>query len=138
MFRDLLGWTLRSLGFRGPLVLCADDDDSVRSLCVAALTRGGFDVDVASNGREALDKLKARTYDAVLLDLWMPNLHGTTVLSIIQKDQPALLERLIVITGAPDAVVEDVEGKVWKILRKPLAIETLIAAVRERTAWEEA
>jgi DNA-binding NtrC family response regulator len=134
MFRDWLGQLLRGLGFRGPLILCADDDDSVRALCVAALTRGGFDVDVASDGREALDKLKERAYDAVLLDLWMPHLHGSTVLSIVQREQPQLLDRMIVITGAPEAVLQDVKGKVAGVLRKPLAMESLVSAVRERTA----
>lgn len=113
-----------------PVVLCVDDDESVRLLCTATLTRAGFEVEQASNGSEALARLRARRYDAVLLDFVMPGLHGATVLSVLQRDQPEVLSRVIVISAAPEAALTDAYGLVGAVLRKPIKLDTLVDVVR--------
>jgi DNA-binding NtrC family response regulator len=113
-----------------PLVLCADDDDSVRALCASTLARAGYSVDTASNGREALEKIDKNDYAAVLLDLGMPYIHGATVLSVIGKTKPAMLRRTAVITGAPDAAIDPLYGTVGAVLRKPLSLESIATVVR--------
>ena len=100
-------------------VLVADDDDCVRTLCVTALRREGYHVDSATNGREALQKL----------DLSMPFVHGSPLLSIITQTKPLMARRVMVMTGAPDAAVEPLIGVAGAILRKPLDIETLCRVV---------
>lgn len=110
-------------------VLVADDDDCVRTLCVTALRREGYHVDSATNGREALQKLDLHDYHAVLLDLSMPFVHGSTLLSIITQTKPLMARRVMVMTGAPDAAVEPLIGVAGAILRKPLDIETLCRLV---------
>jgi CheY-like chemotaxis protein len=123
----------RTLGLKDhtvPVVLCADDDDDVRALCSAALAGVGFEIDLATNGREALEKLRNRRYSAVLLDLSMPYLHGATVLAVLRQSQPDVLGRLIIITAAPDAALVDLQG-VSAILRKPFGMERLIGAVQD-------
>lgn len=126
LFRKVLPWK------RGKqqVVLCADDDESVRRLCTAALVRAGFDVEQASNGREALARLRARRYDAVLLDFVMPGVHGATVLAVLRRDQPEMLSRVIVISAAPDAALTDAYGVVGAVLRKPVKLDALVDVVR--------
>jgi two-component system, OmpR family, alkaline phosphatase synthesis response regulator PhoP len=119
-----------------PRVLCADDDESTRVLCAAALTRSGFEVDMAANGREAIDQIEKVRYSAVLLDLGMPHIHGTTVLSMIRKTQPDLLQRVVVITGAADAALLGTDD-VRAILRKPFGTERLLAAVHDCCGLDE-
>jgi DNA-binding NtrC family response regulator len=106
-------------------VLVADDDDCVRTLCVTALRREGYLVESVVDGREALKKLDHGEYHAVVLDLGMPHVHGATVLSVIAKTRPEMLRRIIVLTGAPDAVIEPIMGLVSGILRKPADLDTL-------------
>jgi DNA-binding response OmpR family regulator len=113
-----------------PVVLCAEDDENVRTLYVKALTRAGFVTEIATNGRDALEKIEKYYYSAVLLDLGMPYLHGATVLALLQKKNPDLLQRLIIVTGASDAMLADVHAKVSSVLRKPVNMDELVAAVR--------
>lgn len=121
---------------QAPRVLCADDDDAVRTLCATALTRSGFEVDMASNGRDALDKLERCRYSAILLDLGLPHVHGATVLSVLRRSNPELLQRVVVITGASDAALIGTED-VRTILKKPFATETLLEAVHDCCGFDE-
>lgn len=112
-----------------PRVLCADDDPAVRELCSVALTKAGFVTEVAANGREALEKIQDNEYAAILLDLSMPSVHGATVLSLVQREKPEILRRIIVVTGMPDAVVDSLHQQVAAILRKPVSLDALLAEV---------
>jgi DNA-binding response OmpR family regulator len=113
----------------GPKVLCADDDPDVRELCAVGLARAGFVTETAANGREVLEKVHDSSYAVILLDLAMPSVHGATVLSVLKRERPEILRRIIVVTGMPDAVVDGVQASVGAVLRKPVAIETLVAEV---------
>jgi DNA-binding response OmpR family regulator len=124
---------LREGGSKPP-VLCLDDDPAVLALCKAALTRAGFEVDCVPNGWDALKRLGDRRYAAVLLDLFLPSLHGRTVLSLIQQSHPDMIPHLIVMTGLSDGAIDDLYGKVGGILRKPLKIDAMVDFVREVAA----
>ena len=63
-------------------VLVVDDDGDVRALVVELLTRSGYDVSEAPNGREALKLLYEQRPDLVLLDISMPELDGWATLGI--------------------------------------------------------
>jgi DNA-binding NtrC family response regulator len=131
-FRDILRRVRKTLvKLSAPYVLCADDDDAVRALCVVALRRAGYAVDEAADGREAREKLKHNKYAAVLLDLSMPYLHGATLLSILQREEPDMLRRVIVVTGMAEAAIVDVQPLVASVLRKPLTIEAVVGAVSD-------
>jgi len=110
-------------------VLVADDDPHIRTLCVTALRREGYLVDSATDGREALTRIEAGDYHAVLLDLGMPYVHGATLLSIISQTKPEMLRRVLVMTGAPDGAVDPLIGVAGAILRKPVEIDLLTRAV---------
>ncbi len=112
-------------------VLVADDDDCVRTLCVTALRREGYHVESVSDGREALKRLDSADYHAVILDLGMPHVHGATVLSVITQTKPEMLRRIIVLTGAPEAVIEPIIGLVGGVLRKPAELEMLTRYVEQ-------
>jgi DNA-binding response OmpR family regulator len=117
-----------------PRVLCADDDPAIRDLCSIALTKAGFVTDLAVDGRETLEKLQDNEYAAVLLDLSMPSVHGATVLSLVQREKPEILRRIIVVTGMPDAVVDGVRHQVAAVLRKPVSLEDLLVEVKNCTS----
>jgi len=114
-----------------PRVLCADDDPNVLELCAVALAKAGFAPDRATNGREVLEKLQDGKYDAILLDLAMPSVHGATIVSVLQRERSELLRRIIVVTGMPDAVVDGVRVPVAAVLRKPVSIDALLSEVNQ-------
>jgi DNA-binding NtrC family response regulator len=119
------------------VVLCVDDDSDIRAFCAAALSRHGFEIDEATNGRDALEKVKKNDYAAVLLDLSMPGLHGSTVLSVLQQQQPEVLNRVVVVTGVPDEAIADLYGSVHALLRKPINLRILVDIVKRCAAARE-
>jgi DNA-binding NtrC family response regulator len=129
---SITGKLRRFLGVQSePRVLVAEDDESVRVLCAAALSRAGYAVVQAADGREALQKLEeGGDFVAVLLDLGMPYVHGSTVINVIERRRPDLLRRLIVMTGVHEAAVDPFFGRVGAVMRKPLTVEQIQAVVR--------
>jgi DNA-binding NtrC family response regulator len=109
--------------------LVADDDDCIRVLCTVTLRREGYEVDSAADGREALASIEANDYHAILLDLGMPYVHGSTLLSIIQQTKPEMVRRVLVMTGAHEGAIEPLVGVVGAIIRKPIEIDRLARIV---------
>lgn len=80
--------------------LVADDSESVRNLVIRALESEGIDCDTASDGTEAMELCAQNTYDIVISDLRMPNVHGHELLSrLIESDYSG---QLVAITGIQD------------------------------------
>ncbi len=81
-------------------ILVVEDDPDIRSIIHLSLdTIGGFDVETASNGVEALDRLDAFTPDLILLDVMMPEMDGPTTLLELRK-RPALTATPVVFLTA--------------------------------------
>jgi DNA-binding response OmpR family regulator len=114
---------------RSRQVLVVDDDRSMRGLFSTLLTKKGFDVDTAADGRMAFDQLRRNTYSVILLDLMMPDVNGFELLERLERDSPTLLPRVIVMTGANQRAVETLKTrKIWGLIRKPFDIDNLVKA----------
>lgn len=86
----------------GPRVLVIDDDASMCLLAVSALTSKGFVAHAAGSGREGLAALATETFDAVILDLRMPDMEGFEVCAAL-RDIPGCAELpVIVVSGRND------------------------------------
>jgi CheY-like chemotaxis protein len=83
----------------GLRALIADDEAAVRTLLQRMLTRRGFVVDVAADGREAAQQLERNQYDVVLCDVQMPNLGGIALYENLRRHQPEVLDRFVFISG---------------------------------------
>lgn len=115
-----------------PLVLVADDNEATCTL-ITALLQNDFAVDIASDGQEAIEKLKRRQYAAVLLDLLMPIADGYAVLDHLQHDSPGMLSRVLVVTASlSPREMNRVRGyPVCAVIAKPFEVEALQIAVRQ-------
>lgn len=71
-------------------VLVVDDIELNRSMLSRRLERRGFEVELAEGGQEALEMIRERTYDIVLLDIMMPEVSGYDVLEEVRKDKTPL------------------------------------------------
>ncbi len=69
-------------------VLVVDDDKAMRDACFQILSRMGFEIDLAADGRRALNLLGKESYDLVFLDLVMPDQNGIEVLKQIKNPGP--------------------------------------------------
>lgn len=84
---------------RGRTVLVVDDEAEIAELLREVLEREGYAVDLAASGNEALERLETGTYDLIVSDLKMPDLDGPGLYRRLAERGPALLERLVFITG---------------------------------------
>jgi CheY-like chemotaxis protein len=113
----------------GSAVLVVDDDQALRGLFTTLLSRNGFNVDCANDGRAAYDQLNRHTYSVILLDLMMPEVNGFELLERLQRDSPGLLERVIVMTGASQRSIENLDtSRIWGLIRKPFDIDNLVSS----------
>jgi CheY-like chemotaxis protein len=103
-------------------ILVVDDEEAYRDLMAKHLERKGFNVDKASDGREALQVLESSpSYDVLVTDLMMPEMGGLELLKEVKAHQPDL--EVIVITASDDvanAVTAMREDGAYDYLLKPL------------------
>jgi len=84
-------------------VLIVEDTDAVRLTMRLWLVAAGYEVDLASDGREALERVKAEPPDLVLLDLMMPDVTGYVVCRQMREFEKTKRTPIIVITALPAA-----------------------------------
>jgi CheY-like chemotaxis protein len=112
-------------------VLIVEDDPSIRRMLVVSLGREGYRTAEASNGREALDVLRAGQVDLVVLDLMMPEVTGHQVLAERAADPELRKIPVIIITAnRGDDVGTVLNGGIYALLPKPFNLETLHALVK--------
>jgi CheY-like chemotaxis protein len=121
-----------------PFVLVADDNEATCTLITAVL-RNDFVVDTAADGGEANDKLRTRQYDAVLLDLLMPNVDGFAVLDMMQSERPELLRRTIIVTASlSQRQMQRVRDyPVCAIIAKPFDVDVLLRTTKSCAAHDD-
>jgi EAL domain-containing protein (putative c-di-GMP-specific phosphodiesterase class I)/ActR/RegA family two-component response regulator len=117
-----------------PPILVVDDEPGVRSLYRTVLARHDFPVQLASDGREALERMSSARFGAVVSDVNMPGCDGLTFLRKVREldlDVPVIL-----VTGNPtaEAAARAVEYGAFRYLAKPLTpvalVEVISRAVR--------
>ena len=108
-----------------PRVLVVDDDSDIGELMRDALSRWGYDVTLAANGREAVALISHQIFDAALVDIWMPEMDGLQVLDEIKRHDPAL--EVVMMTGNPmvETAVQALKSGAYDYLIKPLNLDEL-------------
>lgn len=122
-----------------PRILVVDDDQITIVRVMRLLETEGYRVDSASDGNEAIAKLRVTEYACVLLDLLMPSLDGFGVLQFMSAERPDLRARTIIVTAMPDESTSDPKlAGTFGVMRKPIDNTRLPARVREcamQPAW---
>jgi len=85
-------------------ILVVDDEPDFASIVQANLKKEGFNVEVAYDGVEALEKVKANPPDAIVLDVMMPEKDGFEVCSELKKDEKYKDIPIIMLTAVADHV----------------------------------
>ncbi|MER6936540.1 response regulator [Nocardioides sp. NPDC127514] len=121
-------------------VLVVDDDDAIREVAQASLELvGGWEVEVASTGLQALDRCASDPPDAVLLDVMMPRMDGPTTFARLQADTRTRHVPVVLLT----AKVQPSERRRWEalgvagVLSKPFDPLTLSDQVAELLGWDQ-
>jgi len=111
-----------------PRVLVVDDEASIRDLLSKTLALAEYDVDLAPDGRTALERLRIIPYDLLITDLKMPGVDGLAVIREARRmkaDMP-----VIIITGfsTEASAIEAVNLGVSGYLTKPFRVPRVLAA----------
>ena len=120
----------------GPLVLVVDDVFENRDILTRRLVRRGFDVVEASGGVEALGKIRARTFDIVLLDIMMPDMGGNEVLGEIRRTLSDTQLPVIMVTAKSQSedVAESLALGANDYVTKPVDFVVALARINAQLA----
>jgi len=122
------------------ILLVDNDINTVETLKFAIATKGGYKVDVAYGGKEALDKMKKNElYNLLILDIMMPEINGIDVCKLMMQDGelkniPVLLISALPITSRAfqESLEKFQELKVIKdVIEKPFSIDELLIKVNK-------
>src|SRR6185312_16891684 len=109
--------------------LIVDDDPMIVKLQSMILTKAGYEIDTAANGREGIDRAAQGTPDVVLLDVMMPGLDGLEVTRQLKADPRTSAIPVVLVsarTGSEDVAAGRAAGA-SDYLRKPFDPDDLIA-----------
>ncbi|MBC8456414.1 MAG: response regulator [Deltaproteobacteria bacterium] len=114
-------------------ILVVEDNLVNQRLIMAALTRIGHKVDSAADGQIAVDKFKENTYDAILMDIMMPNMDGVTACKLIRElEQERNIpesDRIKIIAVTANPLEDDrdrfLEAGMDMMMNKPIDIKEL-------------
>ena len=118
-----------------PRILVVDDEESIRELLSKTLALADYEVDLAPDGRTALDRLRLIQYDLLITDLRMPGVDGLTVIREARRLKADL--PVIIITGysseasAIEAINLGVQGYLTKPFRVPRVLASAAKALGE-------
>ncbi|HWF59077.1 MAG TPA: response regulator [Nitrospira sp.] len=116
-----------------PSVLVVDDQDQVRQLIRETLELAGYQVEEARDGKEGLDRYRARATDLVIMDILMPDQDGLETIMTLRREFPDT--RIIAMTGGTDTIgilnfldVAKMLGA-GRTLQKPFELKVLLDTV---------
>ena len=116
-----------------PKVLIVEDNSDVRRLYAIGLNQRGFEVKLAANGAEAVERIAAERPDVVLLDWVMPLMDGGEVLSKLREATNSSIP-VIVISGHPQPEQSQRDPRIQSWLIKPITIDELVSEIQRPLA----
>ena len=110
-------------------VLVVDDEKGIRFLLEEVLLHRGFEVSLARDGQESLEKLEENHFDLVVTDINMPRLDGVSMLKSMHETGRE--EKVIIMTGNPSdqRLLDEDMPQVVTRLSKPFGMETFLNVV---------
>ncbi len=121
-------------------VLVVDDDEANRDVLSRRLERKGFSVTVAADGNRAIELVRQRPFDLVLLDVLMPGLNGLDVLRELRQEYPATELPVIMATALTEStdVVEALRLGANDFVSKPLEFPVVLARIQAQLSLKRA
>jgi two-component system nitrogen regulation response regulator GlnG len=110
-------------------ILVADDEESIRWVLSKSLTKQGYQVDLASNGQEALLMSRKQSYDLAVLDIKMPGLSGLDLLGKFQEECPRALVIIMTAESSMKNAIEAMKRGAYDYLTKPFDLDALDAII---------
>ena len=111
-------------------ILVVDDEAPIREMLKKGLSQmGGFTIDVAQNGQEAIEKIEKDVFDLVLTDLKMPEMDGIELLKTIKGTRPEVMVILMTAFGSIQTAVEAIKIGADDYITKPIDFNELLVHI---------
>ncbi len=114
-----------------PKILVVDDEQYLCELLRdELLSTGLFDVDIVTDGAQAMNKIQSKIYDLVLLDIKMPRISGIDVLKFIKEHSPDTEVIMITAYGDIKLAVETIKLGAFDFITKPYNFDELLVSIQ--------
>ncbi len=116
-------------------ILLVDDDELILDTYRRILERNGFHVDTASTGEQAKEQLEKSTYDLLLVDIVLPDIHGDRLILDLRLNDNNV--PVIVITGfsSYEKSLDTMGLRIADILMKPIDPDQLVSSINDVFIW---
>ena len=111
-------------------ILIVDDESGIRESLGALLRDEGYEVEVTSTGEDCLEQIERRSFDLVLLDVWLPKTDGLATLEAIQARESAPVVIMISGHGNIETAVRATKLGAFDFVEKPLSLDKIVLVVR--------
>ncbi|HEX7706978.1 MAG TPA: response regulator [Thermoanaerobaculia bacterium] len=109
-------------------VLVVEDDPAIRRLVEKLLVRRSVEIDTASDGRTAVEKLKSGRYSALILDLMVPELNGFEVIDFLKRENLHL--PVAVVSAVSQQALDRLDRDIVKlVISKPFDVDEFTKSV---------
>lgn len=112
-------------------ILVADDEESIRWVLAKALKQKGFSVDLANDGRHALELIKDNRYDLAILDIKMPGINGLDLLDKVRELNNDLLVVIMTAEASMKNAVEAMKRGAYDYITKPFDLDVIDAIIEK-------
>jgi len=112
-------------------ILVVDDEESVRIILKQMLEQGGYSAEVASDGAEALDKLKADNYHMIITDINMPGMDGVELLKKSKELFPKLPVIFVTGFGKDKIILQAMKLGLSNYIEKPFKMDDVLKIVKD-------
>jgi len=112
-------------------ILVIDDEEEIRTMLSSILADEGYLVETAKNGKDALKNIKNAKFDLALVDIELPDIKGTELLSKLKQAQPKMAT--VIVTGHPSVenAITSVNNKADGYVLKPINVPTLLETIKK-------
>jgi len=112
-------------------ILVVDDEPSMREMLSIVLRRDGYEVLVAENGRDAIEQLRARSFDLLLSDIKMPDVTGVEVLRAAKEINRDIVAFMVTAYASTSTAVEAMRLGAVDYFTKPFSMDELRLKIRQ-------
>ncbi len=112
-------------------ILVIDDEESIRRTVSMTLEHAGYVVDTAENAKQAIEKAEANFYNLALIDIRLPDMEGTELLTVLKETTPKMVK--IILTGYPtlENAIKATNNGVDAYLIKPVNADELLKLIKK-------
>ena len=114
-------------------ILFVDDEEAVRFFFREGLINEALEIEIASDGKEALKKLKTFPADIVITDVRMPNMDGLTLLEEIRMRYPNIFVVVVTAYGSVEDAVKAMKAGAYDYVLKPFDFDTIRRVIEKIT-----